>query len=200
MNEHYTERLSNIICRLQTTNSLLKGDKVGMLMNLNKILVLFFIATVILGCGAYSFTGADIDYSTTKTFQVNNFANNAPIVEPTVSRNFTIELQDLLLNQTSLDLVNNNGDLIYEGEIVQYYISPITATSQSTAAQNRLTVAVNVRFFNTKDATKDFEERFSFYYDYSGSTQLIGSALDDALSIIFERITQDIFNKSLANW
>ncbi len=171
-----------------------------MLMNLNKILVLFFIATVILGCGAYSFTGADIDYSTTKTFQVNNFANNAPIVEPTVSRNFTIELQDLLLNQTSLDLVNNNGDLIYEGEIVQYYISPITATSQSTAAQNRLTVAVNVRFFNTKDATKDFEERFSFYYDYSGSTQLIGSALDDALSIIFERITQDIFNKSLANW
>ena len=99
-----------------------------------------------------------------------------------------------------MDLVNNNGDLLYEGEIVQYYISPITATSQSTAAQNRLTVAVNVRFFNTKDATKDFEERFSFYYDYSGSTQLIGSALDDALAIIFERITQDIFNKSLANW
>lgn len=169
-----------------------------MLMNLNKTLVLFFIATVILGCGAYSFTGVEIGDE--KTFQVNNFVNNAPIVEPTVSRNFTIELQDLILNQTSLDLVNNNGDLIYEGEIVQYYISPITATSQSTAAQNRLTVAVNVRFFNTKDATKDFEERFSFYYDYSGSIQLIGSALDDALAIIFERITQDIFNKSLANW
>ena len=161
---------------------------------------LFLIAAFFQGCGAYSFTGADIDYSSTKTFQVNNFANNAPIVEPTVARNFTIELQDLLLNQTSLDLVNNNGDLLYEGEIVQYYISPITATSQSTAAQNRLTVAVNVRFFNTKDATKDFEERFSFYYDYSGSTLLIGSALDDALAIIFERITQDIFNKSLANW
>ena len=99
-----------------------------------------------------------------------------------------------------MDLVNNNGDLLYEGEIVQYYTSPITATSQSTAAQNRLTVAVNVRFFNTKDPTKDFEERFSFYYDYGGNTQLIGAALDDALAIIFERITQDIFNKSLANW
>ncbi|MEZ4779657.1 MAG: LptE family protein [Flavobacteriaceae bacterium] len=160
------------------------------------------LITVILlqGCGAYSFTGADIDYNSTKTFQVNNFVNNAPIVEPTVARNFTIELQDLLLNQTSLDLVNTNGDLLYEGEIVQYYTSPITATSQNTAAQNRLTVAVNVRFFNTKDSTKDFEERFSFYYDYGGSTQLIGSQLDDALSIIFERITQDIFNKSLANW
>ena len=164
----------------------------------------FFLALIVAillqGCGVYSFTGADIDYSSTKTFQVNNFVNNAPIVEPTVARNFTIELQDLLLNQTSLDLVNNNGDLLYEGEIVQYYTSPITATSQSTAAQNRLTVAVNVRFFNTKDPTKDFEERFSFYYDYGGNTQLIGAALDDALAIIFERITQDIFNKSLANW
>ena len=64
---------------------------------------LFLIAAFFQGCGAYSFTGADIDYSSTKTFQVNNFANNAPIVEPTVARNFTIELQDLLLNQTSLD-------------------------------------------------------------------------------------------------
>ena len=165
-----------------------------------KILLVFFFVSISQSCGVYSFTGANINYTTTKTFQVNNFVNNAPIVEPTIARNFTIELQDLLLNQTNLDLVNNNGDLLYEGEIVQYYISPITATSQSTAAQNRLTVAVNVRFFNTKDATKDFEERFSFYYDYSGNTQLIGSQLDDALAVIFERITQDIFNKSLANW
>ncbi|MCB0457429.1 MAG: LptE family protein [Flavobacteriaceae bacterium] len=169
-------------------------------MKLFQNFIALIVAILLQGCGVYSFTGADIDYSSTKTFQVNNFVNNAPIVEPTVARNFTIELQDLLLNQTSLDLVNNNGDLLYEGEIVQYYTSPITATSQSTAAQNRLTVAVNVRFFNTKDPTKDFEERFSFYYDYGGNTQLIGAALDDALAIIFERITQDIFNKSLANW
>ena len=117
---------------------------------------------MIQGCKFYSFTGADIDYSTTQTFQVNFFQNNAPIVEPGIARDFTLELQDILINQTSLDLVNNNGDLVYEGEIVQYYVSPITATSQSTAAQNRLTVAVNVRFFNTLEPEKDFEERFSF--------------------------------------
>lgn len=158
------------------------------------------LGLVVSACGPYSFTGADIDYSTTKTFQVNNFVNNAPLVEPKVARNFTIELQDLLLNQTSLDLVNTNGDLIYEGEIVQYYVAPITATSQSTAAENRLTVAVNVRFINTKNSKKDFEQRFSFYYDYSGGAQLVGSQLDTALEVIFERITQDIFNQSLANW
>lgn len=163
---------------------------------------LFLVVSSILlvGCGIYSFTGADIDYSTTKTFQVNYFQNNAPIIQPGIDRAFTLTLQDILLNQTSLDLVTNNGDLIFEGEIVEYYIAPITATSASTAAQNRLTIGVDVRFVNTKDETKDFEQRFSFYFDYPGSSQLTGTTLDDAISVIFERITQDIFNKSLANW
>lgn len=164
------------------------------------LLLLLFISNMLLGCGSYSFTGADIDYTTTKTFQVNYFQNNAPIVEPGIDRDFTLKLQDILINQTNLDLVNSSGDLIFEGEIVEYYIAPITATSEITAAQNRLTIGVNVRFYNTKEELKDFEQRFSFYFDYDGSTQLTGSKLDVALDVIFERITQDIFNASLANW
>lgn len=170
---------------------------------MNKLFPLIFLcltALTIQGCGPYSFTGADINYTTTKTVQVNYFQNNAPIVEPGMARDFTQKLQDLLLNQTSLDLVNSSGDLVYEGEITQFYIAPITATSNSTAAQNRLTIAINVRFYNTKDPLKDFEQPFSFYYDYPGTTQLTGSRLDAAVDIIFERLTQDIFNKSLANW
>lgn len=167
--------------------------------NLRRLLFVLFAVISIQGCKVnYSFTGADTGNA--ETFQVNYFQNNAPLVEPGAARDFTILLQDLILNQTSLDLVNNNGDLIYEGEIVQFYTAPITATSQSTAAQNRLTVAVNVRFINTDDETKDFEQRFSFYFDYDGQAQLTGSRLDDALAIIFERITQDVFNASLANW
>ncbi|HBR53942.1 MAG TPA: hypothetical protein EYN07_11790 [Flavobacteriaceae bacterium] len=168
--------------------------------HLRNIAIVFFLAATLQGCKFYSFTGADIDYSTTKTFQVNFFKNNAPIVIPGLARDFTNDLQDLLVNQTSLELVTTNGDLIYEGEIIEYYIAPITAQSNSTAAQNRLTISINVRFFNTKKEEKDFEQRFSFYFDYPGSTQLTGSRLDDAVAVIFERITQDIFNKSLANW
>lgn len=159
-----------------------------------------FSLFVLSGCGPYSFTGADINYSITRTFQVNYFQNNAPIVEPGIARLFTQKLQDLLINQTSLNLVSNGGDLIYEGEITQYYIAPITATSDSRAAQNRLTIAVNVRFYNAKEPEKDFEQTFSFYHDYPGTQQLTGGALQSAVEIIFERITQDIFNKSLANW
>lgn len=162
------------------------------------LITLIFFACSLSGCKFYSFTGADIGAA--KTFQVNYFQNFAPIVEPGVATDLTLMLQDLILNQTSLDLVNNNADLLYEGEITEYYIAPISATSQSTAAQNRLTISVKVRFYNRNDVEKDFEQRFSFYYDYPGSTQLVGSNLDDAVNVIFERITQDIFNKSLANW
>ncbi len=167
---------------------------------IKKALVLLAIPLIFWACGSYSFTGADIDYTTTKTYQVSYFQNNASLIEPGIDREFTQLLQDLILNQTNLDLVNNNGDLVYEGEITEYYMAPITATSQSTAAQNRLTISVNVRFFNTKNSDKDEERRFSFYFDYPGSTQLSGSSLDDAINTIFERITQDIFNATLANW
>ena len=76
----------------------------------------------------------------------------------------------------------------------------MTATSQNTAAQNRLTIRVNVRFYNKKKEEDDFEQPFSFYFDYPGSAQLVGSQKDTAIAEIFERITQDIFNASLAKW
>lgn len=149
-------------------------------------------------CGLYSFTGADTGEA--ETFQVNFFQNNADLVEPGIDRTFTNSLQDLIQNQTSLSLVNNNGELIFEGEIIEYYIAPMSSTAQNTAAQNRLTIAVQVRFFNSLEPEKDFERRFSFYYDYPAQTQLVGPNLDGALDEIFTRITQDIFNAALTDW
>ena len=166
-------------------------------MRLVGLLILILFTT---SCGVkYSLTGASISPET-KTFQVNYFQNNAPLIEPGIERDFTNKLIDLLINQTSLELVKINGDLTYEGEIVEYRISPTTATANNTAAQNRLTVGVNIRFYDKNDSEADFEKRFSFYYDYPGNIQLIGGQRDTALDEIFERITQDVFNASLAKW
>ena len=131
---------------------------------------------------------------------VNYFKNSAELIEPGIERDFTIALQDLIQNQTNLSLTNDNADLIYEGEIVEYRIAPMTATANQTAAQNRLTIAINVRFINTKKEEDDFEKRFSFFYDYPATDQLIGSKLTVAVEEIYERITQDVFNESLAKW
>ncbi len=151
------------------------------------------------GCGIYSFSGISIPAGT-ETFQVNYFQNNALLVEPGLDRDFTIALQDLILNQTNLSLVNSNGDLTYEGEITEYRISPTTAQSNSTAAQNRLTIGVNVRFYDKSQPDEEFEQRFSFFYDYPAAAQLIGAQKDTAIELIFERLTQDIFNATLAKW
>ena len=168
-------------------------------MTLFKYILLITGSLTILGCGAYSFTGASISPDT-KTFQVNYFQNTAILVEPGLDRDFTNALTDLILNQTNLSLVKSNADLTYEGEIITYRISPTTATADNTAAQNKLTIAVKVRFYDKKSPDDDFEQTFSFFYDYPGSAQLIGSQKDAAHEEIFERLTQDIFNASLAKW
>ena len=156
------------------------------------------IALTLNSCSIYNFTGTGkID---AKTFQVNYFQNNSPLVQPGIERTFTLKLQDILQNQTNLNLTNVNGDLLYEGEITSYNITPMSATADLKAAQNRLTITINVRYVNKKKDADNFEKPFSFYYDYPGDQQLIGSTLSSALDVIFERITQDIFNESLAKW
>ena len=163
------------------------------------IIVLSITITLLLnGCGIYNFTGAKPVNA--KTFQVNYFQNNADLIEPGIDLKFTRELQDLIQNQTNLNLVNQGGELLYEGEIVDYRISPMTATADQRAAQNRLTIAVNVRFSNRNKEDDNFEKRFSFFYDFDANEQLVGSKLSAGLEEIFERITQDIFNESLAKW
>jgi hypothetical protein len=156
------------------------------------------LSLLINSCGVYNFTGAKpVD---AKTFQVNYFQNNAELIEPGIERTFTLELQDIIQSQTNLNLVTQGGELIYEGEIVEYRIAPMTATADQRAAQNRLTITVMVRFTNRNKEEDNFEKRFSFYYDFDANAQLVGSQLTSALDEIFERITQDIFNESLAKW
>ncbi|WP_395061259.1 LptE family protein [Flavobacterium sp.] len=167
-------------------------------MKKHSILLLFLVAITLSGCGAYNFTGTGkID---AKTFQVNYFQNNAPLIEPGIERTFTIRLQEIIQNQTNLNLTNNSGDLLYEGEITQYNITPMTATADQKAAQSRLSITINVRFVNKNKDEDNFEKPFTFFYDYPGTDQLVGSKLSTALDVIFERITQDIFNESLAKW
>ncbi len=154
-------------------------------------------------CGIYSFTGASIPAGT-ETFQVNFFENQAgnrpgSTVEPGLDQEFTIALQDRILNLTNLSLTNSNGDLVYEGEIVEFSITPMSATAEIKAAQNRLTMGVNLRYFNTKNEEDDFEKKYSFFYDFPADQQFY-DVRDNALDEIFERITQDIFNETLAKW
>ena len=168
-------------------------------MKYTKYILIVLLTTTLLACGAYSFTGASIPAGT-ETYQVNRFENTSLLIEPGLERDFKLTLEDLIQNQTNLRLEPSKGDLVYEGEITDYRISPTTATSDNRAAQNRLTINIKLRFFNRKKPEDDLEQSFSFFYDYPGSEQLTGSQKTTAHEEIFERITQDIFNATLAKW
>ena len=107
-------------------------------------------------------------------------------------------MQEVLINQTNLELTGANGDLIYEGEITEYRVTSTTATAQQTAAQNRLTVTINVRYINTNNEEDNFEKDF-LTYDFPDTAQL-QSVKSNAHDEIFVLTTQDVFNQSLAKW
>ena len=167
-------------------------------MNLKKIILSLLITLTLISCGAYSFTGGNTGEA--KTIQIDFFPNQAPLVEPVLTQRFTNDLQDLFTRQTNLTLTNSNGDLHFSGESTGYRVTPMSGTSAQTAAQNRLTVTINVRFINKLEEKDDFEKSFSFYSDFEANSQLTGSVLENALDEIVERITQDVFNASVAKW
>ncbi|NER18788.1 LptE family protein [Spongiivirga citrea] len=168
---------------------------------MKKQLIYFFLATTFLlgGCKYYNFTGGDTGDA--KSFQVTFIRNEAPIFTPGLDRDFTTALQDRIQDQTNLTQTNSNPDLLYEGEIVEYRISPLSAIADANrgAAQNRLTMTVNIRFFNKIKSEYDFEKRFSFFSDFPAATS-IASVRQTLHDEIFERITQDVFQEAFSNW
>jgi hypothetical protein len=161
-------------------------------------IVALFLFFTLNSCSVYNFTGTGkID---AKTFQVNYFQNTAELVAPQIDRDFTLRLQDLIQNQTNLNRTPTDGDLLFEGEIVDYRFSPMTATAEITAAQTRLSITVKLRFSNKNKPAENFEKTFSHFDDFAGDQQATGAQLRTSVDKIFERITQDMFNETLAKW
>lgn len=156
------------------------------------------LALLCQGCGIYSFSGASIPPEA-KTVSVQYFPNQAALINPTLSNDFTTALRDAMMNQTSLDMVDSGGDLAFEGEITDYRTTPVAITAGQTAALNRLTITVNVRFVNVFDETKNFETKFTHYEDYP-SEQDLNSVQESLTGTIIEALVEDVFNKALVNW
>ncbi|MBU3010789.1 hypothetical protein KO506_05210 [Polaribacter vadi] len=159
--------------------------------------LLTLILLTLIECKSYTFKNFDIGNA--KTLQIDFFRNEATLIEPQLSKKFTESLQSLFIKQTKLQLTNTNGDLFFSGEITDYNITPISGISNQTAAQNRLTMSVNVRFENKYNSNKNFEKVFSFYSDFDANAQLSGDLQNNLINQINERITQDILNLSIAN-
>lgn len=147
---------------------------------------------------SYSFTGASIPPEA-KTYSVQLFQNLASIVNPTLANYFTEELKNRFLTQTRLTPVPDFGDFAFSGQIVTYDVSPTAIQGDEIAAQNRLTIAVKVKFVNAIDPKQSFDKTFSQYAVFSSSQNF--SQVEQALvQEIVEKLIDDIFNAAASNW
>jgi hypothetical protein len=141
-----------------------------------------------------------VDLGDAKTVSVTYFQSNAPLAKPTYSPALTEALKDILVSQSSLNLVSSGADLQFEGSVTEYAISPQAIQSGiDQAALNRLTITVSVKFVNNKDEKKNFESSFTRYADYP-SSQNIDAVESSLIKTINDQLVQDIFNKALINW
>lgn len=147
---------------------------------------------------SYTFSGASISPDV-KTFTVYYIPNRARLVNPNLSQQLTEALQDKLTRQTSLRMLEDGGDLEFEGQISGYETRPMTIKEGDVAAQNRLTVTVKIKYTNNKNHDEDWEKSFSAYEDYD-SSQSLSDVENQLMETILEKLTEDIFNASIANW
>jgi hypothetical protein len=167
------------------------------------LLVLTFSFT---GCGVsaqYSFTGAA---TAAKTITIGEFYNNADLGPANMGQTLTNDLKNYFIQNSSLTVVQEEGELLLEGEVVNFALTPIAPVSTgnpqdiTSASSTRLTITVKATYINTLDDKMSFKDKsFSFYRDFPNDLN-IADVQDQYTKQIFERIINDIFNASVANW
>lgn len=172
------------------------------MLNKSKIsfILLFSLLTLSnIFCGVYSFSGASIP-AEMKTVSIDFFENNAPIVVPYLSQEFTEALKERIRNQSRLSMVRTDADGSFEGRITDYSINPTAVQGDNRAGLSRLTITVNVKYTSRLNEKLSFEQSFSRYKDFSTASGPIQAQEPQLIEEINAMLTEDIFNRAFANW
>ena len=164
-----------------------------------RILPLLSAALLLGACGIYSFSGTSIQ-NDVDTINIDYFEYRAEKVNPSLSSDLTEALRTRFRRMTRLEQVEQDGDLEITGEVTGYDVRPAAVSADEIATQNRLTVTVRVSFTNRKYPEDSFEGKtFSAYSDYESTNSL--DAVESSLCAeIVDKLIEDIFNASVAQW
>lgn len=165
-----------------------------------RIVPLLLAALLLCGaCGIYSFSGTSIQ-NDVETVTIELFEYKAPKVNPALSNDLTEALRTRFRRMTRLEQVDQDGDLEITGEITGYSVASAAVSAEEVATRNRLTVAVRVNFTNRKYPTDDFDGKsFTAYAEYDSTNSL--DAVESTLCAeIVDKLVEDIFNATVAQW
>lgn len=165
----------------------------------NKFLLLSLLAFLSACTISYKFNGASIDYTKTKSIQIDNFPIRSAYVWAPMQSIFQNMLTDIFASQTKLKQVKKNGDLQLAGEITGFDQFNKGVSADGYSSQVQLKMTVNVRFTNNANHAEDFEKQFSATTEYDASQQLT-SVQEELVTQMTKDITDQIFNATVANW
>lgn len=148
---------------------------------------------------SYKFNGASINYDIIKTISIENFPNRALYQWGPMEAMFNNALSDIYANQTKLQQVNRNGDLLLSGEITAYDQVNKSISSDGYSSMMQLKMTVKVKFENVKNPAEDFERQFSASREFDASQQL-NDVQDELVNQMIKEIVEQIFNATVANW
>ncbi len=148
---------------------------------------------------SYKFNGAALDYNIYKTVHIDNFPIRAALVYPPLQQMFENDLLDYITRNTRLQTTDGRSDLMLEGEITGYNLTPQAVTEDAYASKTRLTISVRVKFTDNKQENKDVDQTFSAYRDFD-SSQMITDVQDQLCEEICDELVLQIFNATLGNW
>ena len=161
---------------------------------------LFLLSSLLTSCKvSYTFNGASIDYTKTKTIQIADFPIRSNYVWGPMASIFNNQLKDQYANHTKLTQVKRNGDLKVEGEITRYEQRNKSVSAEGSSAQVELSMTVNVRFTNNVNHKEDFEKSFTASQSYDSNLSL-NAVQEELVTQMVKDITDQIFNSTVANW
>lgn len=170
------------------------------LANIRAALFYSFILLFLYSCKvSYTFNGASIDYTKTKTIQIADFPIRSNYVWGPMASIFNNQLKDQYANHTKLTQVKRNGDLKVEGEITRYEQRNKSVSAEGSSAQVELSMSVNVRFTNNVNHKEDFERQFTASQSYDSNLSL-NAVQEELVTQMVKDITDQIFNATVANW
>ena len=168
---------------------------------MNKLRIIIFLAACALcvsSCWIYSFSGTSIQPDV-ETITLNFFEYSAQKVNPSLSNELTEALRSQFRKMTKLEQVDMDGDMEISGTVTGYDVSATAVTANEVASQNRLTITVSIQFENRKHPEDNLERSFSQYADFPSSQSL--DAVESTLCTeIVDRLIEDIFNATVAQW
>lgn len=163
-----------------------------------KLIIALLIIFCMPACKIYRFSDASVDPNL-KTFSMGQTINIATLQNPNAAPAFTEKLKDKFLRETRMVMLSESGDLEFSATITEYSVDPVSITNIETTSQNRLNVSVKIDCVNKKDAKKNFSQTFRDGENYDANTQF--SQVENTLiNTIFDRLVQQIFNRTFGNW